>query len=68
MAQPKTKLERLRKLNFFSQKEVADLLGVSQQVYSKIENGKARLSIETAKSLKEIFKLNCIDELLDEAS
>lgn len=68
MAQPKNKLERLRKINFLSQKEVADLLGVSQQVYSKIENGKTQLNIETAKGLKRIYKLSCIDELLDEAS
>lgn len=68
MAQPKTRLERLRKLNFLSQKEVAESLGVSQQFYHKIETGKARLTIEIAKSLKEIFNLETIDQLIDEAS
>ncbi|OKP91377.1 helix-turn-helix transcriptional regulator [Paenibacillus sp. P32E] len=68
MAQPKTKLERLRKTNFLSQKEVAEELGVSQQFYHKIESGKSRLNIEMARTLKEIFHLGTIDELLDEVS
>ncbi|MEK4882558.1 MULTISPECIES: helix-turn-helix transcriptional regulator [Paenibacillus] len=66
MAQPKTRLEKLRKLNFLSQKEVAEELGVSQQFYYKIESGKARLNIEMAKSLKGIFHLQTIDELIEE--
>ena len=67
MAKPKSRLEYLRKINFLSQKEVAENLGISQQLYFKIETGKIRLTVETAAKLKVIFKLNCIDELLEEA-
>lgn len=68
MAKPKSRLEYLRKINFLSQKEVAEKLGLSQQFYYKIESGKARLTVDVAKQLKSIFKLKCIDELIDEAS
>lgn len=66
MAKPKNKLEYLRKINFLSQKEVAELLGISQQFYNKIEHGNSRLSMDVAKKLKTIFKVATIDELLDE--
>ncbi|WP_339182912.1 helix-turn-helix transcriptional regulator [Paenibacillus sp. FSL R5-0490] len=68
MPKPSTRLEYLRKINFLSQKEVAEALGMSQQFYFKIEKGKSKLTIETADSLKDIFKLSCIDELLREVS
>lgn len=37
MPKPSTRLEYLRKINFLSQKEVAEALGMSQQFYFKIE-------------------------------
>lgn len=68
MAKPKNRLEYLRKINFLSQLEVAELLGMSQQFYNKIENGKARLTMDIAKKLKAVYKLEHLDELIDEAS
>ncbi|MFK7695679.1 helix-turn-helix transcriptional regulator [Paenibacillus sp. HJGM_3] len=68
MAAPKSRLEYLRKINFFSQKEVADALGMSQQFYYKIESGKARLTIDVAQKLKNLYKLDRIDDLISEAS
>lgn len=67
MALPKNKLEALRRTNFLSQREVAEYLGMSYPGYAKIENGHRGLSIEVAKKLKTLFKVNCIDELLDDA-
>lgn len=66
MAQPKTKIAYLRMVNFLSQKEVAEKIGLSTQFYNKIENGKARLTVEIAKKLKPVFKLKYIDELIDD--
>lgn len=68
MAQPKTRVEYLRKINFLSQKEVAELLGISQQFYHKIEKGTSRITLDMAKELKVIFNLSSIDELLKDVS
>lgn len=67
MAQPKSKLEYLRKINFLTQGEVAELLGVTQSYYHKIERGKRDLTLQLAKKLKRIFNVKHIDDLLDEA-
>lgn len=67
MAQPKNKLEALRRMNFLSQREVAEYLGMSYPGYYKIESGQRGLTIEVAKKLKTLFKVNYIDELLDDA-
>lgn len=66
MAKPKTKLEEHRRLNFLNQQEVSVQLGMNQNSYSKIERGERGLSLENAKKLKLIFKLNTIDELLED--
>ncbi|AIQ19575.1 hypothetical protein H70357_24845 [Paenibacillus sp. FSL H7-0357] len=68
MAQPKTRVEYLRKINFLSQKEVAEKLGVSQQFYHKIEKGTSKINLDMADSLKVIFNLTCIEELLRDVS
>jgi DNA-binding XRE family transcriptional regulator len=67
MAQPKSKLEYLRKINFFTQAEVAEQLGVTQSYYHKVERGKRDLTLKLAKRLKDLFKVSSIDDLLDEA-
>lgn len=68
MAKPKSRLEYLRKINFLTQAEVAEMLGVTMSHYNKIERGIRGMSLENAKKLKEIFKVSCIDELLEEVS
>ncbi len=67
MAQPKNKIEALRRTNFLSQREVAEYLGMSYPGYAKIETGQRGMSIDIAKKLKTLFKVSCIDELLDDA-
>jgi transcriptional regulator with XRE-family HTH domain len=67
MATPKTKLEMIRRQNFLSQKEVADQLDMTSVNYSKIERGERRLTVDVAKQLVQVFNLNYIDDLLDDA-
>lgn len=67
MSIPKSRLEKLRRQNFLSQREVAEMLGVTQNFYSLVERGERGLTLENAKKLKSIFKVKCIDELLEEA-
>jgi transcriptional regulator with XRE-family HTH domain len=66
MAQPKTKIEYLRKINFLSQKEVAAGLNMSQQYYCKLEKQPEKFSLGDASKLKEILKANHIDDLIGE--
>ena len=60
--------ERIRKrrteLNY-SQKKVADYLGISQQAYSKYENNLNSFSFETALKLGEILETSLDDLGLD---
>ena len=67
MAKPKSKLEYHRKINFMTQAEVAEALGITQSHYHKIERGMRGLSLDMARRLKVLFNVSCIDELLEEA-
>jgi putative transcriptional regulator len=67
MAKPKSRLEYLRKINFLTQAEVAELLGITPSHYNKVERGDRGLSLNMAKKLKEVFNVNYIDELIEEA-
>jgi DNA-binding XRE family transcriptional regulator len=67
MAQPKNKIEALRRTNFLTQAEVANFLGMSYPGYAKIEAGQRGLSIDIARKLKVLFKVNHIEDLLDDA-
>lgn len=52
-------LKNLRKKNELTQAEMADLLGISQNFYSNIENGKRRkkLPMDMAASIAAIFDI-----------
>lgn len=52
-------LKTLRKKNELTQAEMADLLGISQNFYSNIENGKRRkkLPMDMAASIAAIFDI-----------
>lgn len=58
-------LKAIRIEKGLSQKQLADMVGISQPSYSNIENGKRN---PTVKTLKKIVKaLNCnIEDLLEE--
>lgn len=50
------KLKKLREERKLSRKEIANLLGISESYYSKIENGKKRLFYDMAIKIADIFK------------
>lgn len=68
MAKPKSKLEYLRKINFLTQAEVAVEIEVTQSHYNKIERGERGLSLNMARKLKPLFKVEHIEDLLEEAA
>lgn len=68
MAKPKNKIEYHRKINFMTQSEVAEHLGMSQAGYQKIETGERRLSIDLALKMVRLFSLEKIEDLLDDES
>jgi transcriptional regulator with XRE-family HTH domain len=43
--------------NGYSQKELSELIGISQSHISKIESGKKDLQIESARSVRALFKV-----------
>ena len=51
-------LKKLRKEHKKTQKEIAEILGISQNGYSLIENGGRKLSVENAKALAEIYQID----------
>ena len=65
MAIPKTKIARFRRQLFLNQSDVAKELRMSVVNYSKIERGERRLTVEVALELVRIFRLNHIEELLE---
>jgi DNA-binding XRE family transcriptional regulator len=58
-------LELLRNQNYMSQQDVAKLLGMSQTNYRKIEKGLNRLTVDVAQKLVVIFKVNSIEDLVN---
>lgn len=68
MRKPIKRLEYLRRVNFYSQADVAKALGISQSAYFKIEHGKSKLTVDHALKLKTLFKVERIDDLLEEVS
>ena len=51
-------LKKLRKEHKKTQQEIAEILGISQNGYSYIENGDRKLSVENAKILAEIYQID----------
>ena len=56
-------LVELRKLNNYSQEELADLIGVSRQTLSKYETGESLPDIEKCRQLAEVFSVT-VDDLV----
>lgn len=54
-------LSEARKKERYSQQQVADLLGVSRPTYARMEQNPGDVSIEDAKRLAEIFKVDVRD-------
>lgn len=60
------KLKELRKIENWTQEEVAKKLGVSKQTYSHYENEKRRPSLDTIKELAAVYQVNIDDIFSDE--
>lgn len=60
------KLRELRKIEGWTQEEVAKRLGVSKQTYSHYENEKRKPSLETIKELASVYQVNIDDIFSDE--
>ena len=58
------KIKEKRKEKGFSQKQMAELLNISQPGYQKIEQGKNVLSIERFLDICRILEINSYNELL----
>ena len=56
-------LIELRKLNGFSQEELADMIGVSRQTLSKYETGESLPDIEKCRLIAEVFSVT-MDDLI----
>ncbi len=54
------RIYRLRKR--FTQKQMAEMLGIATSAYNMIENGKRKVSLQRAKQLEQILDAG-IDEL-----
>ncbi len=52
-----TKLRMLRIGRKWSQEQVADRIGITQAAYAKLECGKTRLTIDRAKQLADVYKV-----------
>lgn len=48
-------LRNKRKINKITQNELAEIIGISQQLISLIESGRRKPTIETAKRLEMLF-------------
>lgn len=68
MRKPKNHIENLRWKLYLSQKEVAELVGLSQQYYGRLEKNPDKIDLGLAKKLKEILQLNHIDDLITETT
>lgn len=55
------KLRYLRKKHDFKQVDLANHLGLSQQAYSKLENGETSFSDETIEKISDFFKITPAD-------
>ena len=57
------KIKQYRKLNKYRQEDLAKILGIKQNTYSKKENGISKFTVDEITILKDIFKVT-YDDLL----
>ena len=57
------KIKEYRTIKGYTQKEMAELLGIKQNTYSDKERGKSKFTIDEVKFIKELFKVT-YDDLL----
>lgn len=60
----RSKLRELRKINNYTQEQLAERLDISRSKVSSIENGKREMSINDAIKLAQLYKIS-LDNLLE---
>lgn len=60
-------LKILREVKGFKQDQIAEVLGISQNTYSRLERNPKSLTIEQAQKLADVYEVN-IEHLLSEAT
>ena len=63
----KDNLVMLRKMNGYSQEQIADKIGISRQAYAKWENGDTTPDVEKASALARVYGIT-IDELMGDGT
>ena len=53
------RIKDLRKETGKSQEQIAELLGISQEAYSKIETGSSTLSLKSSSEIKPVLQNKC---------
>lgn len=56
--EPHIKIAYLRKLKGLSQTEFAELLGISQNAYGRVERGETKLTVERTKQIAEVLEVS----------
>ena len=62
-----SKLKIFRELNDFTQQHVADVLGITQNTYSRLEHNPSKITAEQAEKLSELYKITVSDLLTNDA-
>lgn len=62
-----TTLKILREIKGYTQEQIADILGISQNTYSRLERNPKSLIAEQAQKLADVYKVN-IEHLLSETT
>ena len=57
------KIKEYRMVKGYTQREIAELLGIKQNTYSDKERGKTKFTIDEVKFIKELFEVT-YDDLL----
>ena len=57
------KIKEYRTIKGYTQREIAELLGIKQNTYSDKELGKSKFTIDEVKFIKELFEVT-YDDLL----
>ncbi len=63
-----SKLKIFRELNNYTQQYVADILGINQNTYSRLEHNPTKLTAEQAEKLSELYDIGIADLLSNDSA
>lgn len=63
-----SKLKIFRELNNYTQQYVADVLGINQNTYSRLEHNPTKLTVEQAGKLSELYDIDIADLLSNDTT